>query len=61
MSRLKELDADLKATWQIEFVGQLKNIHDKNTDGTQSVFVLTILGKIKESRLTFSQGSLTVL
>ena len=61
LSRQKELDADPKAIQEIEFVGQLKNEDGINTDGTQSIFILTILEKIKETRLKFSQGSVTVL
>ena len=49
----KELDADPKAIYQIEFVWHLKNTDGVNADGRQSMFVLTILGKIKEIRLTF--------
>ena len=45
----------------IEFVVQLKSTDRENVDGTQSMFVLTILEKIKETRITFSQGSVTVL
>ena len=37
MSRQKELDADLKAVQQIEFVGQ-KNEGGINFDGTQCLF-----------------------
>ena len=59
LSRQKELDADPKAIQQIEFDGQLKNVDGINADGTQSMFVLTILEKNKETR--FSQGSVTVL
>ena len=61
MSRQKELNADPKAIQQIEFVGQLKNTNGVNADGTQSMFVLVILEKIKETRLKFSLGSVTVL
>ena len=32
-----------------------------NIDNNQSMFVLTILEKIKETRLKISQGSVTVL
>ena len=32
-----------------------------NADGTQNMFVLKILEKLKETRLTFSQGSVAVL
>ena len=66
LSRQKELDEDPKAIQQIEFVGQLKKLdpEDNATDAAcndQSMFVLTILEKIKETRLKFSQGSVTVL
>ena len=57
----KELfDADPKAFQQIEFFGQLKNVDGVNADGTQSMFVLTLLEEIKETRLTFSEGSVSV-
>ena len=49
LSRQKELDADPKAI--------LKNVdNDYNAidaDGTQSVFIVTILEKIRETRLLF--------
>ena len=66
LSRQKELDVDPKAIQQIEFVGQLKNLDaDDNAtdagDNDQSMFVLTILEKIKETRLRFSQVSVRVL
>ena len=61
LSRHKELDADPKAIHQIEFYGQLKNVNDINADVTQSIFVLTILETFKETKLTFSEGSVTVL
>ena len=54
------LDADPKAFQQIEFFGQLKNVDGVNADGTQSMFVLTLLEEVKETRLTFSQGSVSV-
>ena len=62
LSRQKELDVDPKAIQQIEFVGQLKNLDaDDNAtdagDNDQSIFVLTVLEKIKETRLRFSQVS----
>ena len=44
----------------LEFVMQLKNDDGENADGTQSMFVLTILEIIKQTRLRFSQGSVTV-
>ena len=53
MSRQKELDTDPKATQQTEFVGQLKDIDDINTDGAQSMFILTILEKMKEKDWKF--------
>ena len=61
LTRQKELDADPKAIRQIEFVGQLKILVGINADGEQSMFILMILEKIKEMRLKFSQGSVTVL
>ena len=50
-----------KSIQQIEFDKQLKNVAGVNAHGTQSMFILTILEKSKETRLTFSQGSETVL
>ena len=65
LSRQKELDADPKAIQQIKFVGQLKKLDDNDNatdDGDdQSTFALTILEKVKEKRLQFSQWSVTVL
>ena len=61
MSRQKELDADPKAIQQIEFVAQIKNVDGINADGMESMFVLTVLEKMKETRLKFSQRSVTVL
>ena len=49
LSRQKELDGDPKATQQIEFVGQLKKLDNTNANA-ESMFVLTILEKIKETR-----------
>ena len=62
LSRQKELDADPKAIQQVEFVGQLKKL-DTNGNTTdagndQSMFVFTVLEKIQEIRLQFSQGSI---
>ena len=53
LGRQKELDADPKAIQQEEFVGQLKKLdaNDNPADAAgndQSMFVLTILEKIKE-------------
>ena len=66
MSQQKELFADLNVIQQTEFIGQLKKLesNDSATDvgeGTQSMFVLKILEKIKETQLKFYQGSVTVL
>ena len=61
LSRQKGLDADPKEIHPIELVGKLKNIDGLNTDVTQPMFVSTILEKMKETRLKFSQGSATVL
>ena len=59
LSRQKELDADPKAIQQIEFVDQLNKLNaDSNAE---SMFVLTTLEKLKQTRLTFSQGKVTVL
>ena len=60
LSKQKELDADRKAIQQIEVSGQLKKLDDDD-DGAESLLILTILEKIKETRLKFSQGSVTVL
>ena len=51
--RQNELDADLKATPQIEFVKLLKYVDSINADGAESVFNLTILEKFKETNLIF--------
>ena len=54
-------NAGSKAIYETEFVGQLNKLDNdgKATDASndQSKFSLTILEKIKEMRLTFSQGS----
>ena len=60
LSRKKELDADPKAIQQIKFVGQLKN-PDNAVAANESIFVLTVLEKIKAMILKFSQGSVTAL
>ena len=61
LRRQRKLDADPKAIQQIKFVGQLQNTDGVNADGAQPMFALTILEKLKETRLKFSQGSVTVL
>ena len=58
--RQNELDVDPKAIQQIEFIGQLKNT-DNKVVAKESMFFLTILQKVKETRLKFSQESVTVL
>ena len=40
---------------QKEFVGQLRNTDGMNADGAKSIFILTVLENIKETRLKFSQ------
>ena len=60
MSRQKELDADPKTIQRIEFVRQLNN-PDINIVPNESMFVLTVLEKNKETILKFSQGSVAVL
>ena len=62
MSWQNELDADAKTIQQIEFVEELKKLDDDDdNNGAESMFILTILEKVKETILTFSQGSLTSL
>ena len=60
VSRKNELDADPKSFQQAKFTGQLK-YPDSEIVAKESMFVLTILEKFKETRLKFSQGSVTVL
>ena len=61
LSTQKELDENPKEIQQIEFVGQLKKLNNTNNNNCGSMFVLTVLEKIKETRSKFSQGSATVL
>ena len=62
MTWQNELDADAKTIQQIEFVEELKKLDDDDdNNGAESMFILTILEKVKETILTFSQGSLTAL
>ena len=65
LSRQKQLRCCSKSIQQIEFVGQLKklgaNYNATNAGNDQSMFILRILEKIKETRLKFSQLSVTVL
>ena len=64
LSLQKELYANPKSIQQIEFDGQLKkldnSVNSTDVDDEQSMFVVTILEKIKETRLKFSKESLTV-
>ena len=60
MSRQKELDADPKTIQRIQFVRQLNN-PDINIVPNESMLVLTVLEKNKETILKFSQGSVAVL
>ena len=61
LSRQRQLDADSKAIQQIEIVGQLKKLDAAADDDDESMFILTILVKIKETRLKYSQGNVTIL
>ena len=65
MSRQKELDADPKAIKQIEFAEKLKNLDKSGNPAApgndQSMFILTISEKIKETRLGFFEGSVRVM
>ena len=68
MSEQKELDADPKAIQQIKFVGKLKKLDDDDDDGYDdddgaeiNVYFNNFGKKIKETRLGFSQESVTVL
>ena len=66
LCKQKELDADPKVIQQIEFTRQLKqlaaNYNAKDGAGNdQSRFISTILEKIKETRLRFSQENVAVL
>ena len=55
LGRQKELDADPKSIQQIELFGKIKTSDNPILAG-ESMFILIILGKIKEMRLKFSQG-----
>ena len=45
----------------MELVRQLKHINGIYADRAESIFVFTILEKIKEERLKLPEGSVTVL
>ena len=49
-----------KQFWKYKFAGQLRN-WDSPIIVNASMFVLTILGNIKEKKLNFSQVSVSVL
>ena len=61
LSRKNELDADIKTIQQIKFVEQLDMVDGINADRIQSMFILTILENIKDTRLNIPQSSVTVL
>ena len=61
LSRQKEFYVDSKTIQQIELSGQLKNVDGTNADGAKSMFIFTILEKIKEEKLKLSPRSITVL
>ena len=61
VKRQKELDSDVKAIQKMEFFRQFNNDYVLSTDETQSKFLITILEKIKETRLKFSQVSKKIL
>ena len=56
----KKIDTGSKAFQQTEFVGKIKNLNNKIITNA-SMFVPTILGKIKETRQKFYQGTGAVL
>ena len=60
MTRKKELYADSKATQNVKFVEKLKNVDGINAARTQNMFIFTVLEKIEEMRLKFSEGSITL-
>ena len=45
----------------VKFVGQFKSVDGINANRAESIFILRILEKIKETKLKFYQGSVTVL
>ena len=57
LSRQEKLDVYSIKNQQTEVVVQLKTVKGVNAGVTQSMFVLTILEKLKETGLKFSQGS----
>ena len=57
LSRQEKLDVCSIKNQQTEVVVQLKTVKGVNAGVTQSMFVLTILEKLKETGLKFSQGS----
>ena len=58
------IKADQQNSMQIQKQFSKQNLLDKfrwYADGKQNMFILTFVEKIKEARLKFSQGSVTVL
>ena len=53
LSIQKELDVDPKAIQQIEFVRKLEEL---DVDDAESMFILTILEKVKKTKSKFPQG-----
>lgn len=51
LNRQKEWDAVLRTIQEMQFVVQSKNADGVNADGAQFMFALTILKKVKETRL----------
>ena len=58
LSKQRQLGADPKAIQQIEFLRQLKKFNSVNADGTESIFVLKILEKLKEAKQKLPQESI---
>ena len=59
-SRQNELDVDPKSIQQIEFFGQLKDPDDA-TVANESMFVLTVLEKVRETRVKLTNTKLIKL
>ena len=54
LSQQKEIDANPRTIQQIEFVEKLKLTDGLNADGTESMFVLTILEKNQREKTKIS-------
>ena len=61
----KKIRCLFKSNSKTRLLWRVKNLDDNDNttddDNDQSIFVLTVLQKIKETRLKFSQGSVAVL